>query len=112
MDHFVIARHFFRGSSIWRELAPCRRRRGSPRIAKMSKLSEKEKDMISAVSQFFEDERNLGKRLHVRDVVKRTSLACGVSVSTVKRCRCRSFGENYREHGDEETVQGRQGGPR
>ena len=53
--------------------------------------------MVSSVSRFFEEERQLGRRLHVRDVVKRTALACGVSASTVKRCRRRSDGGDYRE---------------
>ena len=46
-----------------------------------------EKSLICNVLDFFEKERNLGRRVCVRSAVRRTALACKVCVFTVKRFR-------------------------
>ena len=64
-------------------------------MASRHHLSDCEKDMVASVHSFFEEENQLGRRLSVRNVRRRTSLACGVSESTVTRCCRRSLGESY-----------------
>ena len=50
-------------------------------MASRHHLSDCEKDMVASVHSFFEEENQLGRRLSVRNVRRRTSLACGVSES-------------------------------
>ena len=64
-------------------------------MASRHHLSDCEKDMVASVHSFIEEENQLGRRLSVRNVRRRTSLACGVSESTVTRCCRRSLGESY-----------------
>lgn len=78
------------------------------------KLSSREKDIVSNVSDFFERERDQNQRRHVSNVVKRTAEACDVSERTVKRCRRRSREGIYRDGGasDAEVERPAQGRPK
>ena len=69
------------------------------------RLSDAEKSMVGSVSEFFEKEKDGDHRLHVRNVVRRTALACSVSESTVIRCRRRSSGGKYYCATEEEDVE-------
>ena len=55
-------------------------------------LSDAEKDMISRVHCFFEQELDFDRRLSIRNPRRRTHLATGVSETTVTRCVRRSWG--------------------
>lgn len=49
------------------------------------RLTDALKDMVAHVSDFFQNEKDGGHRLHVKNVVRRAALACGVSENTVGR---------------------------
>ena len=53
-------------------------------VGNMARFSEGEIDIVASVSNFFEFELERDKRLHLRDVVKRTAAVCAVSSSTVR----------------------------
>ncbi len=79
----------------------------------MARLTVEEKDMVVSVSHFFEKEKDTRLLINVTKVIGRTAEACGVSESTVVRCRREQRKSTEEEEkGTEEEVRTRHGRPK